>query len=589
MTTTPTPAAPSDRDPTVVGPPTDRSDGTPGTAGGDIARLNAFDGLFLRAEHLTEMQDYARDLAHAVGAAGGPGVVDGYDVTSTKEGLRVDAGLAVSAAGRPLRSRRVVMLPWGTFPRPPTDGWFRIEIGPADWGFGEATVQALLCDAPCTGGTRATVHRAEGVVVHVVTDSEAGFGGATGRRGWLASLLFAREEKAAAAWPRPGRAHLADLSWRPPPAGALAERVPLAVVIPDGADPQTWTVDVWSVRRDRGAPPPDDLWRWRLAMRPWAVFVAQVLQFQDHYAAAALPGHLRAMLTAVTLEAELTTILAEVGRQRTAAPAQQLTELIARIRGAEPGPGAEFGKLAALPDVGITELPPAGLLVVHPRTAEGEGDLDDAVREEVDRLLAGGADLRVRRCGPDDVGSAFEQARHRRRIPIGDPAHAPVDVLLPVDEGKWVGDWVAFVRRDGTVDRPPEPPVEQVDEVDVFLVDDGTDREKFTRDVAAVQAGKLPDGVDAPAAVLRYPRDTWAQPLGDQRALLEKILGQGTRIVVAAFVADASRRAVGVVRAGLLTIRFGGATSGGSVLPQLFSATGTPRDAIVVIGLTELN
>ena len=49
------------------------SDGTGATSGGQINRVNAFDGLFLRAEHLTRMQDYPRELVSALGAAGGPG------------------------------------------------------------------------------------------------------------------------------------------------------------------------------------------------------------------------------------------------------------------------------------------------------------------------------------------------------------------------------------------------------------------------------------------------------------------------------------------------------------------------------------
>jgi len=88
------------------------SDGRPVTAGGGINRLHAFDGLFLRADHLTRMQDYARELAHAVGAAAGPGVVTGYDVRLGEGGtLLVAPGLAIDPAGRPLRSSREITLP----------------------------------------------------------------------------------------------------------------------------------------------------------------------------------------------------------------------------------------------------------------------------------------------------------------------------------------------------------------------------------------------------------------------------------------------------------------------------------------------
>ena len=51
--------------------PTDTS----AVGAGGIVRLNAFDGLFLRAEHLNATQDYALALALALGTAGGGGPV----------------------------------------------------------------------------------------------------------------------------------------------------------------------------------------------------------------------------------------------------------------------------------------------------------------------------------------------------------------------------------------------------------------------------------------------------------------------------------------------------------------------------------
>ncbi|HEY6145541.1 MAG TPA: hypothetical protein VIV13_04660, partial [Solirubrobacterales bacterium] len=41
-----------------------------------------------------------------------------------------------------------------------------------------------------------------------------------------------------------------------------------------------WSVDVWAARRDRGDPSPARTWQYRLGMRPWDVYVAQILQFQ---------------------------------------------------------------------------------------------------------------------------------------------------------------------------------------------------------------------------------------------------------------------------------------------------------------------
>jgi hypothetical protein len=41
----------------------------------EIARLNPFDGLFLRAVHLQQIQFYTQALTRALGVAGGPRVV----------------------------------------------------------------------------------------------------------------------------------------------------------------------------------------------------------------------------------------------------------------------------------------------------------------------------------------------------------------------------------------------------------------------------------------------------------------------------------------------------------------------------------
>jgi hypothetical protein len=104
-------AAPAAIQAATTGAASPDSDGTPGTAGGGINRLNAFNGLFLRAEHLERMQDYARELALAVGAAGGPGVVTGFDVAlGDGSTLLVEPGLAIDPTGRPLRSNHQITL-----------------------------------------------------------------------------------------------------------------------------------------------------------------------------------------------------------------------------------------------------------------------------------------------------------------------------------------------------------------------------------------------------------------------------------------------------------------------------------------------
>src|SRR5215471_8803357 len=83
------------------------SGGTPDLVGGGITRLNASDGLFLRAQHLNTMEDYSLALSRAVGVAVGTGVVYGYHVRLDGTTLKVTAGLAMGPDGQPLRSKGV--------------------------------------------------------------------------------------------------------------------------------------------------------------------------------------------------------------------------------------------------------------------------------------------------------------------------------------------------------------------------------------------------------------------------------------------------------------------------------------------------
>ncbi|MCW2622763.1 MAG: hypothetical protein JWL64_2365, partial [Frankiales bacterium] len=256
-------------------------------APGDIERLQAFDGLFLRAEHLNLIQDYAAKLAMSVGAAGGPGVVEGYDVVLKQGELAVGPGLAIDPSGRPLLSRAEVTLPLGGL-QPGLDTFWYVEAVGDGEPTGNEPVQGLLCDEPCDGGTTRAPVLAERVRIRLTRAVEPDLTTWTDdqKRSRLTSRLFATEQRRAGAWSRvpgdPG-AGLADRSWLP--ARAASGRDPavrLGVLIPDG-DLQKWQVDVWAVRRDRGDPPPTRLWQWRLGMRPWDVFVAQVLQFQHMF------------------------------------------------------------------------------------------------------------------------------------------------------------------------------------------------------------------------------------------------------------------------------------------------------------------
>ncbi|MEU2393268.1 hypothetical protein [Streptomyces sp. NPDC007369] len=463
---------------------------TEGTADGGIDRLNAFDGLFLRAEHLNLIQDYARELALAVGAGAGPGTVEGYEVTVQDGTLRVGAGLAVNAEGRPLRSERLVTLPLAGLTTG-LDGFWWVEVAPATRDHGEAPVQGSYCDDPCSGtGTTRHPYTAEGVRIRLVEDSERGLDGQlpAARRNFLASRVFGAERTAHSAWPYGTAAATLPRTWGPPPAAPsrpAAVRLAVLLRVPGTAD--GFEADVWTARRDRGAAPPYRYWQSRLGMRPWDVYAAQILQFQSQLAqvpavreAQAAPGAkgpggvpgagAGAAGPGLGPLLEQLALLGDQQFLRTRTK-DQLGREVARIvagLGAHGGPAAAAVPPAAaelpysLEQLGIVELPPAGYLPVRadePEQGDGEGDGEGegeggggggggeyrSVAGRIETLLGQHAYLRYCRCGLADIAEAVEEARNRDRIRLDTPSY--LDILVPVDEeGEPAGDWVAFVR-----------------------------------------------------------------------------------------------------------------------------------------------
>jgi hypothetical protein len=523
------------------------SDGTPATAGGGIDRLNAFDGLFLRAEHLTRMQDYARDLSLAVGAAGGPGVVHGFDVTlGDRDGtIRITPGLALNEAGRPLASNREIVLSLSDLKPGPNTFWY-VRLQPKEWLYGNEAVQGLRCDEPCSNGATGRPYGAEGVEVTLVEATEPGLSvwSTQGKRSRLASRLFAAEAVDAKAWSRTlgdAGADLAGRTWRPPIRSGADAHVDLAVLIPE-ADLTKWQVDVWAARRDRGDPPPARDWQWRLGMRPWSVFVAQILQFQDAL------GHLATEGVTATVAATLGTFAdPRVPKRLLVEKALQLKEEI------ETGRSAEHPRIAlartSLPEMGLDELPPTGFL-------QYSGSLD-GIEGELEYRLGHGVELRVCTCRPVDVALAVAEAQHRDRIRLDADPPASVDILVPVTgDGSTVAfDWVAFVRRDETYCvTPPEEQWTPTEDVAVHVVDTNDDPEAFTRARRQMENGEIPKASSDPVT-LSYPIGTWAVPEDEDYESLYaelKHLAERRSVMVAALVRTDGRQPVGAVRAELL-------------------------------------
>ena len=580
--TSPTPAGGTSREPTGA------SDGRPVTAGGGIERVNAFDGLFLRAEHLDRMQDYARELAAAVGTAGGPGVVEGYGVTVRANKLEVAPGLAVDAYGRPLRSRGLLTLDLTNLAPGDTEFHF-VEIRHHEWFFGNEAVQGVLCEDPCSGGGTARPYQAEGVLLGLDPAAESGLASVPDdrRRSWLASKLFADERTDADAWPEVGQPHLHRQSWAPPNAPQTRPGgVRLAVLRSDGDD--GWSVDVWAARRDRGDPPPTRTWQSRLGMRPWDVYVAQILQFQAHLQdvggdssglqRASFVGYLLGDLMAIRDQ------VMKTNRSVTLAGVQRLED---GIRAGRLGDAvAVEHTFAPLPSLGFGELPPAGFLPI------GGAESRRAVAAQVTELLGGEGMVDVRACTGSlgDVGAMIHRAQHRDRIRLTEGGRVPIDVLAVEGSGKAGFDWVVFARRE-TIDCARDPEKAATEQVAVYVVDgdkDPTTYDAYLEYIEARRAGKeaeQPDLPDGDPRLLTYPVRTWALPEDEGYADLVaelRALVADRRVHVVSVATDDPRRTLLTGRAGILAALCTESDIDG---PRLVSFVGE-TEAVVVLHRT---
>ena len=558
------------------------SDGTGQTSGGGIDRVNAFDGLFLRAEHLTAIEDYAQALAYAVGQAGGPGVVCGLGLRVQGQTLHAADGLAIDAEGRPLRADGEMTLDLSTVELAAGE-YAEVWVSADSWPYGQEAVQGVICDDPCSGGGSRQPYRAEGVRLGFTRKLEGGLLGepSESRRSWLASRLFAQERTAADGWPGRAGDGVLDRWWRPlPTPSALAGTVPVGVLL---AGDSGWIVDTWAVRRDRDATPPTAAWQWRLGMRPWSAFVAQVLQFQDQLGdllgVDAPASRASATENLLGLLGDISRAVMKSNRSETQ---DRLNVLLDDVRTGGLGQQVAGAGLVALPALGITELPPAGLL---PRFGVGT---PEAARDAVHEMLGGASDVRVCTGVLGDVGGFIAAAQHRERIPLGlKGRNAVVDVL-------WVGestsDWMAFARRDGidcgTVVTAPEPETEPVL---VSVIDEDVDVDLYRTWRAYLRQpdpDKQPDLAKG-AVEVQYPVRTWALPATAEYAAVEKQVGtvdvDVREVILVAVVTDDVRRQLGVIRATALGLRSIGT---GTERFQTHSVRGRVEAIVVLISDT---
>ena len=226
--------------------------------------------------------------------------------------------------------------------------------------------------------------------------------------------------------------------------------VPLAVVGLAGTT--VCFLDAWTARRERIDTPPRRYWAWRMAMRPWDVFLAHVLQFQCQLAEILLGGgdggptdpcedehqaireasetitHLERLFVGLRDRTELRTLSTRGGELfEVFGGLTRVTDLKNRLF--ELTKKGVVAKDQVLLRGGIVELPSAGYLPVI-------ASASISVNRQVRTLLGDGVDLRYCVVRPDYVAHALEEAQHMERISLlhglDHPEDRPkVDILVP--------------------------------------------------------------------------------------------------------------------------------------------------------------
>ncbi len=457
-----------------------------------LTRLNYFDGKFLRANDLKAEQDYLRQLVRQSNQAGGAGVAYGYDVTlGGGDTLEVGAGLAIDPQGRVLLLPRETTINIqelidksralqsflsaskverdGSFElcelaseTPPVNvlaasNLFVITISHAEALCGEEDVLGKLCEEACATSTdRPFV--VEGLVVRAIPlvlrtllpNSKAVPMAQIHLRSRVASAYFEDERRRVASLI--SKAGLEQATWC---LGADAEGgsgVPIGVIARDGT--RTVFLDPWIARRERIDAPATRYWQWRMMMRPWDVYLAQILQFQcqlhDLFRRVPPPGGEDpcsgagdAIKEAAETIAELSKFYEAATNRFTTLRAEAAEELtikggLSRLNLVNTRLITVSQALAVVPQDrllirgGIVELPAAGYLPVAPGAVL-------TVNQQVRRMMGEGVDLRFCVVRPDYVAHALEEAQHMERISLieglDDPKKKPqVDILVPDGE-----------------------------------------------------------------------------------------------------------------------------------------------------------
>ena len=424
----------------------------------EIARLNPFDGLFLRAVHLQQIQSYAQALARALGLADGPGVVYGYGLALASAAgeppnrLDVLPGLAVDADGQILLSESTISV---DLPGPGQTLAWRVELAEKDEPFGQENSYGDICVDPCAAAVSKAPYVGERVNVRLTPLTLPGGQdpGSPAFRNRVASWYFEQERLAGnpviAASDRDPSAEqdrpITGINWAAP-TGPAPGPVGIGLLLRTA---EGFVLDVWTVRRDRVQNPPETGWMNRLAMRPWQVFIAQLLQFQDQLGSAwPDPGGTTAPGSpiATSVRADLSTQLTEALRLMHTRKLREPTGLVENALAVLHGEKAA-APVISLVNLGFEDLPPAGYLPAR----KGH------VYDRMPPLFPAQTAIVFNAYRADTIVELVARAQHADRIPLtqgGGGIWPPrIEIMVPVPEPYTDGhdlqttrSWVAFRR-----------------------------------------------------------------------------------------------------------------------------------------------
>lgn len=271
-----------------------------------LNRLHYFDGRFLRADDLAHEQAYHRLRVQLANQAGGWGVVHGLDFEVEGNQITVLPGMGVTPAGEFVMAVGEVSAALSELlavaqPAPTTgsagfepcvsgttgstttvgDGLvvYELTVGPIDALCGNEPVHGKLCESACVSDSRHS-SIVEGLVMRLrpiaLPLPNSPLFGTAHLRNRVASAYFERERQAVPHLLSPQG--LRGPVWCGPAQIGTRNELVLGVLVREGQSLKS--IDMWTGRRERMEAQARAYWQGRMAMRPWNVFLAQILQFQ---------------------------------------------------------------------------------------------------------------------------------------------------------------------------------------------------------------------------------------------------------------------------------------------------------------------